>query len=493
MAALKLCLVSAEIMPFAKTGGLADVIGSLVRELARRGLEVRAFMPLYASVRRKLERADTVPGLSDVGLVIGNRPYTFSVRTAEMPGTRTAVFFIDCPELFDRPSVYTRDPDEHRRFLLLTRAALESCLRLGFAADIFHSHDWHAALLPLYLKTSYAAVPLFARARSVLTIHNIGYQGILSRDFLGDVGIPNVERELDGADLARGIVNPLRTGIRCADTVTTVSPTYAREICSAPLGMGLETTLTARARPVVGILNGVDYAEWDPRHDRHLEAHYSPEHLEGKRINKQRLLEDLGLNPPPSAPLIGMVSRLASQKGFDLLIDALPALLEARALGCVVLGSGDERYLRFFESLARRWPERVGLRSGHDETLAHRIEAGADIFLMPSHYEPCGLNQMYSLRYGTVPIVRRTGGLADSVEHFEPASGRGTGCLFNDYDVPAVSWALNTTLDWFEDVPSWRRLMLNGMQKDFSWDRQIGEYERVFAETAAAPALPLRS
>jgi starch synthase len=484
MTALKLCLVSAEIMPFAKTGGLADVVGSLVRELAHRGHEVRAFMPLYASVRRTHLRFKAVPGLANVGLVIGTRPYTFSVRTAELPGSDIAVYFIDCPELFDRSSVYTRDPDEHRRFLLLTRAALESCLRLGFGADVFHCHDWHAAFLPLYLRSTYAGVPLFARSRTVLTIHNIGYQGILSRDFLGDLAVP--EQELDADDLARGIINSLKTGVRFADTVTTVSPTYAREICSAPLGMGLESTLRARSRPVVGILNGVDYREWDPRHDRHLEVHFSSEDLEGKRLNKERLLGDVGLRAAPGAPLIGMVSRLASQKGFDLLVDALPPLLETRPMSYVVLGSGEERYRRFFESLVQRWPERVALRSGHDETLAHRIEAAADIFLMPSHYEPCGLNQMYSLRYGTIPIVRRTGGLADSVEHFDPATGRGTGCLFNDYDVPAVSWAINTTLDWFKDATSWRRLMRNAMQKDFSWDRQIGEYERVFAETVAA-------
>src|SRR5579871_2137111 len=484
MTALKLCLVSAEIMPFAKTGGLADVVGSLVRELAHRGHEVRAFMPLYASVRRTHARFKAVPGLANVGLVIGTRPYTFSVRTAELPGSGIAVYFIDCSELFDRSSVYTRDPDEHRRFLLLTRAALESCLRLGFGADVFHCHDWHAGFLPLYLRSTYAGVPLFARSRTVLTIHNIGYQGILSRDFLGDLAVP--EQELDADDLARGIINSLKTGVRFADTVTTVSPTYAREICSAPLGMGLESTLRARSRPVVGILNGVDYREWDPRHDPHLEVHFSSEDLEGKRVNKERLLDDLGLGAAPGAPLIGMVSRLASQKGFDLLVDALPPLLEARPVSCVVLGSGEERYRRFFESLVQRWPERVALRSGHDEILAHRIEAAADIFLMPSHYEPCGLNQMYSLRYGTIPVVRRTGGLADSVEHYDPATGRGTGCLFNDYDVPAVSWAINTTLDWFKDTTSWRRLMRNAMQKDFSWDRQIGEYERVFAETVAA-------
>src|SRR5579883_1290786 len=483
MSALKLCLVSAEIMPFAKTGGLADVVGSLVRELAERGHQVRAFMPLYRQAMRGRPALTPIPGLQNVGVVLDSRAYAFSVLAAALPGARASVHVIDCPELFDRPTVYTRDPDEHRRFLLLTRAALESCLRSGFAADIFHGHDWHAGFLPLYLKSTYAAVPMFEHARSVLTIHNIGYQGVMSRAFGDDLGIPDWQQAVDAEDLAKGLINALRTGVRHADAVTTVSPTYAREICAAPLGMGLERTLRERAQPVTGILNGVDYREWDPRHDPHLEVHYSAEALEGKRINKDRLLRSLDLRLKPEAPLVGIVSRFASQKGFDLLIEALPPLLESHGFGLAVLGAGDEGYVRFFQTLARRFPDRVALRSGHDEALAHRIEAASDLFLMPSLYEPCGLNQMYSLRYGTVPIVRRTGGLADSVQHFDPATGTGTGCVFNDYDVPAVRWAVETALGWYASLPSWRRLMHNGMSQDFSWGRQIGEYERLFRET----------
>jgi starch synthase len=482
MRALKLCLVSAEILPFAKTGGLADVVGALVRELSGRGHEVRAFMPLYAQVARARPALRAVPGLQNVGIVLGSRAYTFSVHSAPMPGGRGAVHFVDCPELYDRPSIYTRDPDEHRRFLLLTRAALESCLRTSFAPDIFHCHDWHAAFLPLYLKSAYRAVPLFAAARSVLTIHNIGYQGVLSRDFGADLGIPDLEDRLDREDLERGVINALRTGVRYADEVTTVSPTYAREICSAPLGMGLERTLSRRPRPVLGILNGVDYQEWDPRHDPYLEEHFSPEDLRGKRLNKQRLLRKFDLRLSAETPLVGMVSRLASQKGFDLLVEALPPLLEEGRLGLAVLGSGEERYVRFLDSLMQRFSDRVAVRFGHDEALAHAIEASSDLFLMPSQYEPCGLNQMYSLRYGTVPIVRRTGGLADSVQHFDPARGAGTGCLFNDYDAPAVRWAVETALGWYATPAAWTRVMQNGMQQDFSWERRIGDYERLFSE-----------
>jgi starch synthase len=485
MAPLKLCVLSSEIMPFAKTGGLADAVGGLVRELAQREHDVRAFMPLYASVRRAHGDLRPVPGLQEMGVSIGTRGYAFSVRTASISGTRSSIYFIDCPELYDRPSVYTSDPDEHRRFLVFTRAAAESCLRLGFAPDVFHCNDWHCGFLPLYLKTTYSAVPLFARSRSVLTIHNIGYQGIISRALVDDLSVPSAEALVDAADLAHGVVNALRTGIRYADAVTTVSPTYAREICEVPVGMGLETTLRTRTDPVIGILNGVDYRDWDPRHDPHLAAHYSAQDLHGKFANKQQLLAATGLAVAPHSPLVGMVSRLAVQKGIDILIEALPRLLDSRDFGLVVLGSGDERYVTFFESLAQRFAGRVAFRSGHDESLAHMIEAGSDIFLMPSHYEPCGLNQMYSLRYGTVPIVRQTGGLADSVRHYDPATGLGTGCVFKDYDGAAVEWALNTTLDWFQDQQSWRRLMHNAMLEDFSWSRQIVMYEKVFRDVAS--------
>jgi starch synthase len=481
MVPLKLCVLSSEIVPFAKTGGLADVVGALIREFARLDHEVRAFMPLYAAVRRAHAELQPVLGLQNVEVTIGTRSYAFSVMTTSFPGTSVPMYFIDCPELFDRPSIYTTDPDEHRRFLLFTRAAMESCLRLGFAPNLFLCNDWHTAFLPLYLKTIYSTAPLFAHSRSVLTIHNIGFQGIISHAFVGDLGLA-AESQLDGADLAHGVINALRTGIKFADAVTTVSPTYAREICDAPLGMGLESTLRARPDSVLGILNGVDYQEWDPRHDRYLASPYSPEDLRGKFTNKQQLLASTHLDIPPQVPLVGMVTRLAPQKGIDLLIDALPSVLEKRNFGFLVLGSGEERYSAFFESLSQRFPGRVAFRQGHDEPMAHMIEAGSDIFLMPSHYEPCGLNQMYSLRYGTIPIVRQTGGLADSVRHYDPATGVGTGCMFKDYDAPAVRWALNTTLDWFANQDSWRRLMQNAMQEDFSWGRQVIIYERLFRE-----------
>lgn len=485
MIPLKLCLLSSEIMPYAKTGGLADVTGALIQELRRLGHDVRGFMPLYSSVRGAHPGLQPVAGLQNVAMSLGSSSYTYSVLTASFPGTDIAMYFIDCPAMYDRAALYTVDPDEHRRFLLFTRATLESCRRLGFVPDVFHCNDWHTAFLPMYLKTHYASAPGFAQVRSVLTIHNIGYQGVMPAAAIGDLELTAGASMLDASDLAAGIINPLKNGIKFADAVTTVSPTYAHEICETRLGMGMQETLRGRANGVIGILNGVDYREWDPRCDPHLAVHFAPDDLRGKFTNKQRLLAAMGLEIDPGKPLISMVTRLADQKGLDLLVYALPQLLQERDFAFLVLGSGEDRYVTFFSELAARFRGRVVFRSGHDESLAHLIEAGSDMFLMPSRYEPCGLNQMYSLRYGTIPIVRKTGGLADSVQHFDPATGKGTGCVFNDYDAPAVRWAVGTTLDWFARESSWRQVVQNAMAQDFSWGRQSVQYERVYRELVA--------
>jgi starch synthase len=487
MSALKLCVLSSEILPYAKTGGLADVAGALVQNLRLLGHEVHAFMPLYSAVRAAHPELRPVLGAQQIPLNIGATEYRFSVQTATFPGTDIGIYFIDCPVLYDRAGFYTNDPDEHRRFLLFTRAALESCRRLGIAPNIFHCNDWHTAFLPLYLKTLYSSDPSLAPARSVLSIHNIGYQGIMPSAAAADLGLAGAESRLDAGDLAHGIINSLKTGIKFADRVTTVSPTYAREICDGPLGMGMQATLRARPDRVVGILNGVDYRDWDPRHDPYLTTHFGSQDLRGKRTNKELLMAATRLESAGSRPLIGMVTRLAEQKGIDLLFDVLPSMLQERDFGLVVLGSGEARYVAFFEGLARRFPNRVAFRSGYDEALAHLIEAGSDIFLMPSRYEPCGLNQMYSLRYGTIPIVRNTGGLADSVQHFDRGSGIGTGCVFNDYDVSAARWAIGTTLDWYGVPKSWQTLMQNAMAQDFSWPRQIVQYESLYRELLGNP------
>jgi starch synthase len=333
---------------------------------------------------------------------------------------------------------------------------------------------------------------VFAGTKSVLTIHNIGYQGEFSAADVGDLDLGPDLYLLHQDDLRAGRVNALKQGILHADAVTTVSPTYAREITTPRYGMGMEQALSARGHAVRGILNGVDYAEWDPRHDRHLPIHFGPQTLAKKAELKRNFLLRENLRPAPGrVPLFGIVSRLAVQKGFDLLMETLPALLQHHDVRLAVLGSGDARYEKFFAGLAERHRGRAWFFGGHDESLAHWIEGASDVFLMPSQYEPCGLNQMYSLRYGTIPIVRRTGGLADSVVHFDPATGEGTGIVFNDFDTGAISWALQTAREWYAQPALWDRLVQNAMRQDFSWATQSAEYLRLFAELLQLDAAAL--
>ena len=483
-----ICLLTAEVAPLSKTGGLADVTAALAKYLHADGHDVRLFTPCYSSIDRAALGARPLAQLQQLPLALGSHHYEFSVLEAALPGAGGApVFLIDCPALYARASLYTSDPDEHLRFIAFTRAALVSCARLGWAVQILHCNDWHTAFAPLFLRTEYGREAPFARAHTVLTIHNLGYQGIFAAADIADLGLPAGDaRLLHQADLAAGNINALRQGILYAEAITTVSPTHAREICTAQYGMGLEDSLRARGDALTGILNGVDYDEWDPRRDRFLPVHYDPQHLAGKAQLKRQFLARMGLTTAPEVPLAGIVSRLAAQKGLELIFGALPKVLEARPLAFVALGNGEAKYEQFFAQLARSFPGRVVFEGGYDEALSHWIEAACDLFLMPSRYEPSGLNQMYSLRYGTVPVVRRTGGLADSVQHYDAASGTGTGVVFNDFDVPALEWALNLALDLYAQPVQWSRLVQNGMSQDFSWQRRTGEYVAIYRRLTAA-------
>lgn len=479
---LKICFVASEIAPLAKTGGLADVAGVLPRHLHALGHDVRVFMPLYSSMSNgALKDAPPVTTARDVPLSLGAHQYRFTILESRLPNSSVPLYLVHCPDVYDRPSLYTSDVDEHLRFLVLQRATLDACQRMQFAPDILHCNDWHTALMPMMLKSLYAWDSLFAATRSVLSIHNIGYQGIFPVGTTYDLG-GDVHHLVSPETLAGGEFNWLREGVRHAHRVTTVSPTYAKEICTPIGGHGLDGVLRSRADGVVGILNGVDYSDWNPATDRFLKHHYSPEDLSGKRATKRSLLDWLNLSVSQSAPLMGVVSRMTVQKGFDLLFDSLPQILETRDMSLVALGSGEAHYESFFVQLQQRFPDRVVFHRGYNEELSHLIEAASDMFLMPSQYEPCGLNQMYSLKYGTAPIVRRTGGLADSVQMWDPSTRQGTGIVFNDFDVPAVEWAIHTALDFFKDEEGWVQLMRNGMAQDFSWDRQTGEYVQLYRE-----------
>jgi starch synthase len=485
---LRICFVASEVAPLAKTGGLADVAGALVKYLHAAGHDVRLFMPLYRQVDRRAVQLWPVDFLHDVTLQPGGQTLRYSVKTCQLPGTGAMVYLIDAPEFFDRDALYGNAPDEHLRFLLLTHAALQCCQRMAFAPQVLHCNDWHTGFGPLLLRAVYGWDSLFHETRSLMSIHNIAYQGEFDAAALQGAGLGALAARLDPADLARGRVNPLREGIRHADHLSTVSPTYAREIQTPQYGYGLDNSLRARGDAITGILNGVDYEEWDPRRDRYLPQHFNASQLGVKAELKQDFMQRMGLGTQARSrvPLIGMVSRLAPQKGFDLLFDALPRLLAERDFSCAILGSGEPRYEQFLSQLAHEHPTRVSFRPGYSEEHAHWIEAASDMFLMPSLYEPCGLNQMYSLRYGTIPIVRRTGGLADSVQHFDTETRQGTGVVFNDYDVGGVTWGVGTALDWYDDKSLWRRLVQNAMAQDFSWKRQVGEYVALYERLTSA-------
>jgi len=479
---VKVCFIASEIAPLAKTGGLADVAGALAKYLHADGHDIRVFVPLYRQVDRRGIQMWPVEFLQEVPLQLGAHALRFSVQTARLPGSAAMLYLIDAPLLFDRERIYGSAPDEHLRFILLTHAAFLCCQRMAFAPQILHCNDWHTGFGPLLLQTAYAWDRLFAGTRSLMSIHNIAYQGVFSAAHVADIGLGDAAHLLDAGERGAGRVNPLREGIAHAHAVSTVSPTYALEIQTPEYGYGLDGLLRRRSGDLAGILNGVDCEEWDPRTDRFLPRHFDAGRLEAKQSLKRTFAQRLGLALPPRlrAPLIGMVSRLASQKGFDLLLTALPQLLSRHHFCCAVLGSGEEHYESFFRALAALYPTRVHFQSGYSEEHAHWIEAASDMFLMPSLYEPCGLNQMYSLRYGTIPIVRRTGGLADSVRHFDPQTGTGTGVLFNDYDAGAVTWGVETALSWYAHKSLWQQLVTNAMAEDFSWQRRVADYVALY-------------
>jgi len=477
---LRVCFVCSEATPLAKTGGLADVSSALTKYLHGAGHDVRLFMPFYKQIQREKLTTRPVESLQRVPVQLGPHRYEFSVIEAGLPGSKASVYLIECPALYERSVLYTTDWDEHLRFLLLTRAAFECCQRLAWSPHILHCHDWHTGFGPLFLKSLYSWDRLFQATKSVLTIHNIGYQGTFSASAVGDLGLGNQSNLLHQDDLRAGNINPLKHGVMYADSITTVSPTYANEICTDEYGMGLQRVLRDRAGALTGILNGVDYDDWDPRHDPFLPLHYTPTELANKSALKRQLLARMKIQAPLETPLMGIVTRLASQKGIDLLFDALPRALSSREMVFIGLGSGDAPYEQFFEKLQLDFPGRVAFHRGYSDELAHWIEAASDMFLMPSLYEPCGLNQMYSMRYGTVPIVRKTGGLADSVQHYDPATGRGTGVVFKEFSAVALTQALGEALDLYAQPAHWRRVILNGMAEDFSWSKQGGKYEALY-------------
>ncbi len=481
---MRIVFAASECVPFAKTGGLADVVGALGPEMAKLGHEVTVYLPLYTRVRPHIEGE---PKYAARSITIPFEYYNRFVGVVD-GGRRGGVqyYFMDCPELFDRQGLYgTRNgdyPDNAERFGLFCRAVLEATKQLG-APDVFHVHDWQAAMLPVYLKTVYAGDPMLRGAATVLTIHNAAYQGTFPPKTTEQLLLPWEVFTMDKVEQFDRF-NFLKGGLVYSDILTTVSRKYAEEIQTAEFGEHLDSVLRGRAPDLRGILNGVDYEKWDPATDGNLAAHYTAEDLTGKQACRADLLHAFGLEDVEDAtPVIGIVSRFATQKGFDL-VQQIAGPLSDREVAVVALGTGEPVYEKFFRDWAFWHKGNVGVQIRYDEALAHKIEAGADIFLMPSRYEPCGLNQIYSLKYGTVPVVRATGGLDDTIEEWNPLLGTGTGFKFPGYEARDLMAAVDRGLEAFRNKEGWQRLMRNGMARNYSWQQPAREYSAVYEEAA---------
>lgn len=483
-APLKILMAAPEIAPFAKTGGLGDVAGSLPPALKRLGLEVRLVMPFY----RVSQTA--APQARDTGLRLraaaGSRILEAEVWQDELDGC--PVYFVRQDALYGREGLYQDKagdfPDNPQRFIFFCRAVLELARVLDFAADIVHLHDWQTGLVAAYLKSRLSDPGPLAGAKSLLTIHNLAFQGVFGRDIFPQTGLPPEMNSMGGLEFW-GNLSFLKAGLVFSDALTTVSPNYAREIQTPAGGMGMDGILASRGGALTGILNGADYGQWSPQSDAFIPEHYSPEDLAGKQACRQALLKAFGLEAPgPETTVAGFVGRLAWQKGMDILAEAAPRLLLDDVRLCI-LGTGEPYLEAQAKELAKAHPGRVGVRLLFSEELAHLVQAGADIIVMPSRFEPCGLNQIYALKYGAAPVVSATGGLKDTVEPFDPSSGEGTGFLLEKPAPPDLLCALREAM-WTKARPAlWQRLQQNAMSRDFSWGRSAGEYAELYRKLGA--------
>jgi starch synthase len=486
---MRILFASAEISPLAKTGGLGDVCGSLPKALAQLGHEVTLFMPFYREAQQWFERTGAdIEQVSQTQITWANWSAEATLFRSTLPGTDIPLFLVGNDHFFDRPHIYSLRVDGYddgiERYTFFSRAIIRACETLGIASDVVHVHDWHTALIPLYLESGLRFSPSFANARSVFTIHNLNYQGIGTAAQFAATGLHSAYWN-PGAVEHFGEVNLMKGGIIFADQVSTVSPNYAREIRTPAHGAGLDGVLRSLSFKLTGILNGIDTEEWDPATDPQIESNYELGQLNGKALSKRSLLREAKLRMRAKTPLLCFVSRLVDQKGLDLLIPSLGHMLRAGAQA-VILGSGESRYEDALESLAREFPDRCRVWIGFDANLAHRIYAGSDMLLMPSIYEPCGLNQMYALRYGTLPIVRMTGGLADTVVPFDGTNeSEANGFGFTDIDPNDLFAATWIGILNYREGRVWKDLQENAMAADFSWDRSARQYEALYERARA--------
>ena len=468
------------MVPFSKTGGLADVAGALTKALSELGHEVSAVVPFYGATAEKgfdvedLDCSFSVP-ISD------REEYGEVFRTVTDAGV--TVYFIGKSAYYDREELYGTPkgayPDNAERFIFFSKAVIELCKSLDISPDVIHCNDWQTGLVPIYIKRLLEGHRLFRDTGTVFTIHNIAYQGLFWHLDMHLTNLPWDLFDSDGIEFY-GKMNLLKAGIVGADIISTVSPTYAREIQTPEFGCKLEGILQKRSNHLFGVLNGVDYDVWNPETDKFLAANYGPENLAGKAVCKADLLAQYSLPRIQGAPLLGVVSRLADQKGFDILVPIIDDIMK-EDFQLVLLGTGEEKYHKLFKKIARKYPDRVGVRFAFSNELAHKIEAGADIFLMPSRYEPCGLNQMYSLKYGTAPLVRATGGLEDTItDYADSPSSSGNGFKFAEHSSPALLEKLRQARGFYADGDRWKRIMRNGMACDFSWGASAKRYVELY-------------
>jgi starch synthase len=496
---MKTLIVASEVVPFAKTGGLADVCGALPLELANLGQEVTVILPAYRHALRAGRPIENT-GIT-LEIPIGQKTVAGTLLKSSLKD-HVPVYLVRQDDYFDRDQLYGENGADYKdnceRFVFFCRAVMEAIRLVPLELDLIHAHDWQAALTCALLKSEYAGVPGYEQLASLFTIHNLAYQG---RFWHWDMLLTGMDwkyfnwRQMEFF----GDLNLMKTGLVFADALNTVSPRYAHEIQTAEHGCGLEGVLRDRRDVLTGIVNGVDYDEWDPASDPHLATHYTPDEPQpGKAACKAALQKMLGLPEIPNAPLVGFVGRLASQKGLDLIETVLADWLRTQDTQWAILGTGEPKYQELLERLADQNPDKIAVKIGFSNPLAHAIEAGADMFLMPSRYEPCGLNQLYSLKYGTIPVVRATGGLADTIVDATDdaiAAGRATGFCFDDYDARSLASALTRAHDTFRDRPKiWRQLMATGMRQDWSWMRSAEKYIDLYRQTVSrvrrpAPAL----
>ncbi len=477
---MKVVYLSPEVAPFSKTGGLADVSGALPQSLKKLGAEIMVITPFYGNVKANkypLEKTDI-----QFEVKIGDKVNPCGVYKGLLPDAQVPIYFLDNEQYFGREGLYnypgtTKDfEDNSERFIFFARGALEVIEKLKVHPDVIHCNDWQTGLVPVYLKTAYASKEGFRNTRVIQTVHNLVYQGHFGQS---DMNLTGLDRSLFNwkhLEFYRKL-NFLKGGIVFSDAISTVSKTYAEEIQTAECGEGLEGVLKERSKDLWGILNGIDYTIWNPETDKCIIANYGMKKLGGKQLCKKSLQRTYKL-PERDVPIIGMITRLAEQKGLDLIIAKFHDFIKLD-IQFVLLGSGDPRYHEIFQGFAKTFPEKVAVKLTFDEPSAHEIEAGADMFLMPSRYEPCGLNQLYSLKYGTVPIVRNTGGLADTIIDVRSESvdsGRVNGFLFKEYDADLLFATIVRAIDLFKRKDPWQRLMKNGMAQDWSWERSAKEY-----------------